>query len=147
MVHFRKPKGRPMPEPHQRANHARSAVRSAVEHVFADQKARMGLFIRTIGLGRATVTIGIANLAYNFRRLAWLGLRGELRPHRTKTAAYFRIIARNWSFGGQNRRILIGAHPLSGLNRRSRPVYRGVQRWGLRKTRGGSTRPSHPNKT
>lgn len=68
MVHFRKPKGRPMPELHQCANRARSAVRSAVEHVFADQKARMGPFIRTIGLGRATVKI---NLAYNFRRLIW----------------------------------------------------------------------------
>ncbi|OYD83789.1 hypothetical protein CHT98_13440 (plasmid) [Azospirillum brasilense] len=33
---------------------------------------RMGLFIRTIGLGRATVKIGIANLAYYFRRLIWL---------------------------------------------------------------------------
>ncbi|AIB13279.1 hypothetical protein ABAZ39_15060 (plasmid) [Azospirillum argentinense] len=72
MMHFRKPKGRPMLEPHQRANRTRSAVRSAVEHVFADQKARMGLFIRTIGLGRATVKIGLANLAYNFRRLIWL---------------------------------------------------------------------------
>ncbi|ALG73537.1 hypothetical protein VY88_22140 [Azospirillum thiophilum] len=72
MVHFRKQKGRPMPGPHQRANRARSAVRSAVEHVFAEQKQRMALFIRTIGLGRATVKIGIANLAYNFRRLIWL---------------------------------------------------------------------------
>ncbi|WP_211099879.1 hypothetical protein [Azospirillum brasilense] len=72
MVHFSKPKGRPMPEPHQRANRVRSAVRSAVEHVFADQKVRMALFIRTIGLGRATVKVGIANLAYNFRRLIWL---------------------------------------------------------------------------
>ena len=72
MVHFRKPKGRPMPGPHQRANRARSAVRSAVEHVFAEQKERMALFVRTIGLGRATVKIGIANLAYNFRRLIWL---------------------------------------------------------------------------
>lgn len=33
MVHFRKPKGRSMPGPHQRANRARSAVRSAIEHV------------------------------------------------------------------------------------------------------------------
>ncbi len=32
----------------------------------------MALFIRTIGLGRATVKIGIANLVYNFRRLIWL---------------------------------------------------------------------------
>jgi len=51
---------------------ARSVVRSAVEHVFADRKQRMALFIRTIGLGRATVKIGFANLAYNFRRLIWL---------------------------------------------------------------------------
>ncbi|WP_391345271.1 transposase [Azospirillum sp. A23] len=78
MVHFRKPKGRPMPEPHQRANRARSMVRSAVEHVFADQKQRMALFIRTIGLARATVKIGIANLAYNFRRLIWL--EGQTAP-------------------------------------------------------------------
>ncbi|WP_395456482.1 hypothetical protein ACHMW5_19540 [Azospirillum melinis] len=72
MVHFRKPKGRPMPGTHQRANRTRSAVRSDVEHMFADQKQRMALFIRTIGLGRATVKIGIANLAYNFRRLICL---------------------------------------------------------------------------
>ncbi|MGY0782727.1 transposase [Azospirillum argentinense] len=77
MMHFRKPKGRPMLEPHQHANRTRSAVRSAV--VFADQKARMGLFIRTIGLGRATVKIGLANLAYNFRRLIWLEGRTEGR--------------------------------------------------------------------
>jgi IS5 family transposase len=72
MVHFRKPKGRPMSGPHRRANRARSAVRSAIEHVFAEQKARMGLFVRTIGLARATVKIGLANIAYNLRRLAWL---------------------------------------------------------------------------
>ncbi|CAO3425743.1 hypothetical protein [Azospirillum argentinense] len=63
-----------MPEPHQHPNHTRSAVRSAVEHVFADQTARMGLFIRTIGLVRATVKIGLTNLAYKFRRLS--GLEG-----------------------------------------------------------------------
>nr|WP_282184543.1 transposase [Azospirillum baldaniorum] len=63
MVHFRKPKGRPMPGPHQRANRARSAVRLAVEHVVAEQKARIRLFIRTTGLARATVKIGLANLS------------------------------------------------------------------------------------
>lgn len=31
----------------------------------------MALFIRTIGLGRAAVKIGIANLACNFRPLIW----------------------------------------------------------------------------
>ena len=70
MIHFKKPKGRPMPGPHRRANRARSAVRAAVEHVFAEQKSRMGLFIRTIGLTRAKMKIGLANVAYNMRRLA-----------------------------------------------------------------------------
>jgi transposase, IS5 family len=72
MIHFRKPKGRAMPGPHRRANRARSRARAAVEHVFAAQKARMGLFVRTIGLARARVKIGMANLAYNMRRLVWL---------------------------------------------------------------------------
>ena len=36
-VHFRKPRGKPMPEPRARANAARSRERAGVEHVFADQ--------------------------------------------------------------------------------------------------------------
>jgi transposase, IS5 family len=72
MVHFKKPKERSMPGPHRRANRARSAVRSAIEHVFAEQKVRMRLFVRTIGLARATVKIGMANIAYNMKRLVWL---------------------------------------------------------------------------
>ena len=31
----------------------------------------MALLIRTISLGRATVKIGLANLAYDFRCLIW----------------------------------------------------------------------------
>lgn len=46
-----------------------------VEHVFAGQKHRMKLFVRTIGIARAKVKIGMANLAYNFNRLAWLKAR------------------------------------------------------------------------
>lgn len=61
-----------MPERISRANARRSAVRSAVEHVFAVQKHRTGPFIRTIGIARARIKIGMANLAYNFQRLAWL---------------------------------------------------------------------------
>ena len=51
-----------MPEADRRANRARSKVRSAVENVFAEQKAGMGLFIRTVGIARATIKIGLANL-------------------------------------------------------------------------------------
>jgi hypothetical protein len=58
-----------MPEPNQRANAARSRERSGVEHVFADQKHRMALFVRTIGIARARTKIGLANIACNMRRL------------------------------------------------------------------------------
>jgi hypothetical protein len=68
-VHFRKPPGKSMPEPKQRANAARSRERSGVEHVFADQKHRMGLFVRTIGIARARAKIGLANIVCNMRRL------------------------------------------------------------------------------
>ena len=67
-IHQRKPKGKPMPEAMSRANGRRSKVRSAVEHVFARQKDKMKLFIRTIGISRAKVKIGMANIAYNMLR-------------------------------------------------------------------------------
>jgi IS5 family transposase len=54
-----------MPEALSRANNAKSKVRSRVEHVFAEQKTRMDLFIRTVGIARATVRIGLPNLVYN----------------------------------------------------------------------------------
>ena len=58
-----------MPLNIKRGNAAKSKVRAFVEHVFADQKHRMGMKIRTIGIHRAKVKIGIANIAYNMRRL------------------------------------------------------------------------------
>jgi IS5 family transposase len=74
-IHRKKPQGRPMPERMRRANARKSAVRSRVEHVFAHQKGIMGLMVRTIGMARAEVKIGLANLAYNIRRLVWLSGR------------------------------------------------------------------------
>jgi transposase, IS5 family len=43
--------------------------------VCAAQKCRIGLVVRTVGLVRARVKIGLANLAYNFTGLAWLNGR------------------------------------------------------------------------
>jgi len=74
-IHRKKPQGRPMPVNVSRANGVRSKVRAAVEHVFARQKGPMGLVVRTIGIARATVKIGLANLAYNMRRAVWLTQR------------------------------------------------------------------------
>ena len=71
-VHRKKPKGRAMPGAIRRANNPKSKIRSKVEHVFAEQKDRMDLFIRTIGIARATVKIGLANLVYNIQRLLFL---------------------------------------------------------------------------
>jgi IS5 family transposase len=71
-IHRKKPKGRPMAGTTRRANALKSKVRSRVEHVFADQKDRMGLFVRTIGIARATTKIGMANLVYNIKRLIFL---------------------------------------------------------------------------
>ena len=71
-VHRKKPQGRTMPTAMRRANNAKSKIRSRVEHVFAEQKERMELFIRTIGIARATTRIGLANLVFNIKRLLFL---------------------------------------------------------------------------
>lgn len=68
-IHRRKPKGKPMAKATARANAAKSSIRAHVEHVFAHQKNRFGLFIRTIGLARAEAKLILCNLAYNFNRL------------------------------------------------------------------------------
>lgn len=71
-IHCKKPPHRPMPKRTARANARKSAIRAHIEHLFAEQKARMGLFVRTIGIARATTKIGLANLLYRMRRLIWL---------------------------------------------------------------------------
>lgn len=68
-IHFKKPKGKPMPDNIRRGNAAKSKIRAHVEHVFGQQKSQMGLFIRTIGITRAEAKITLVNLAYNMKRL------------------------------------------------------------------------------
>ncbi len=70
-IHRKKPPGRPIAARARRANAHKSAVRSAVKHVFARQKGPMGLVVRTIGIARARVKIGLANLACDIKRLVW----------------------------------------------------------------------------
>lgn len=71
-IHHKKPKGKPMPQAVARANAKKSKIRARVEHVFAEQKDRMNLFIRTIGIARAEAAITLANMAYNMKRWCWL---------------------------------------------------------------------------
>lgn len=66
----------PLSPREQKGNHTRSRTRSRVEHIFGIQSQMAGdLTIRTIGLMRAKVKIGLRNLAYNMNRLKCL-----LRP-------------------------------------------------------------------
>jgi hypothetical protein len=81
-----KPRGKPMPTHIRCGNATRAKVRSRVEHVFAAEKRRLHLVIRTIGLVRASAKIALANLVYNFNRFAWLEERAGQRraePHNT----------------------------------------------------------------
>ena len=38
----------------------------------------MGLVVRTIGIARATVKIGLANITYNMKRAVWLTERATM---------------------------------------------------------------------
>jgi IS5 family transposase len=64
-----KPRGTPMSPHIARGNASRARVRVAIEHVFATQKCRLGLVIRSIGLARATTRLGLPYLVTNMRRL------------------------------------------------------------------------------
>ncbi len=59
----------------KQGNHTRSKIRSRIEHVFAVQAQRAKtLIIRTIGIIRADIKIGLRNLAYNMQRYSILAV-------------------------------------------------------------------------
>ena len=69
-IHHKGKRGKPLSDRQMKANKTRSKVRVRVEHVFGFQQRSMGgKFIRTIGLTRATMKIGMMNLVYNMSRL------------------------------------------------------------------------------
>lgn len=65
----------PLPGRIARANTRRSGIRAQIEglvearvdHVFAAQKHRRGLVVRTIGIARAAIRISMANHAHDFQ--------------------------------------------------------------------------------
>lgn len=71
-IHRKGYRNRPLGERAREENRKRSKVRATVEHVFAHQEAMGGKRVRTVGLARARIKIGMMNLVYNLRRLAWL---------------------------------------------------------------------------
>ena len=68
----------PLTEEQKASNKAKSKVRARVEHVFGAQAQMGGHIVRTIGLLRAGVKIGMMNLVYNMVRLGQL-LRRDRR--------------------------------------------------------------------
>jgi IS5 family transposase len=66
-------RNRKLTEREMDGNRKRSKIRSRVEHVFGVQAQKAGnLILRTIGLARAEVKIGLRNLAYNMDRMGTL---------------------------------------------------------------------------
>ena len=72
-IHKRGRRNRPLTEAETEANSRKSKVRARIEHVFgAQENAPGGRLVRTIGIVRAKIKIGLQNLAYNIRRLVIL---------------------------------------------------------------------------
>jgi IS5 family transposase len=72
-IHVRAARGHPLSKAKAVANRAKSRIRARVEHVFgAQETAAGGRLVRTIGIVRARLKIGLQNFVYNVRRLATL---------------------------------------------------------------------------
>jgi transposase, IS5 family len=72
-IHVRAGRNHPLSQTQEAANRKKSKIRARIEHVFgAQETAPGGRIVRTIGLVRARAKIGLANLAYNIRRLVTL---------------------------------------------------------------------------
>ena len=66
-------RNRKLTEREKKGNRTRSRIRARIEHVFGVQAKRAGvLLLRTIGIWRARIKIGLRNLAYNMDRYAHL---------------------------------------------------------------------------
>src|SRR5215469_13858681 len=71
-IHEKGYRNRPLTKTQIRNNTAKSRIRARVEHVFAAMQQFGGKMIRTIGIARAGLQIGLLNLAYNLKRYAYL---------------------------------------------------------------------------
>lgn len=75
-IHEKARRHRPLSKAQEAANRRRSRHRARVEHVFATQAQQGGKCLRTIGITRARVKIGMMNLVYNLRRYTYLFVQG-----------------------------------------------------------------------
>ena len=72
-IHRRAARNRPLSAREMQGNATRSRTRARIEHVFAHQVTAMGgKLVRTIGIARARMKIGMQNLTYNMSRFVYL---------------------------------------------------------------------------
>ena len=72
-VHKKGYRANPLTQKDVKSNKSKSRIRVRVEHVFGHMRKWMnGLEIRSIGIKRAEVQIGLKNLAYNLSRTVYL---------------------------------------------------------------------------
>jgi len=72
-IHEKAQSNAALSEEQQTRNRERSKIRARVEHTFGSQQNEQGgKLVRTIGLARAAVKIGLMNLTYNMRRFVYL---------------------------------------------------------------------------
>lgn len=72
-------RGHPLTDAQKEANRVKSKVRARVEHILGAQAQMGGHIVRSIGLERAKVKIGMINLVYNMKRLGQLLKRDAKR--------------------------------------------------------------------
>jgi IS5 family transposase len=69
-IHERAWRGSPLSEAQEVTNKEKSSVRARVEHVFGTMENDMGgILLRSIGIARAKVGVGLMNLTYNLKRI------------------------------------------------------------------------------
>jgi IS5 family transposase len=71
-IHEKGYRNHPLTKTQIRNNTAKSRIRARVEHVFAAMQQYGGKTIRTIGMSRAEIQIGLLNLTYNLNRYVYL---------------------------------------------------------------------------
>ena len=71
-IHEKGYRNRPLTKTQIRNNTAKSRIRARVEHIFASMTQFGGKTIRTIGIARARIQIGLLNLTYNLKRYVYL---------------------------------------------------------------------------
>ena len=71
-IHEKGVRGKPLTKTQEKNNTAKSRIRARVEHVFAAMQHFGGKMIRTIGIVRAEMQIGILNLTHNLTRYVYI---------------------------------------------------------------------------